>query len=206
MQDAGQEKLPVYVFQSSELYFDFCVRQGWSRADAESTGGHGSGVYFATYYQSPKASVVAHELTHSIFHRAKGAGGGSWFQEGVAVFVEDRCVKRSSAAVFAPRLRSRQYLKLREFFTLRSLVLEDDVKGGARTADSLYQQAGAFFEFMVRGPLGESRPDAVTELAQLDLRGEEAIPEIERILGASAEELEQAWLAWGEDPPKPDSK
>lgn len=196
-------KLPVYIFQSSNLYQDFCVRSGWSREFAEQTAGHADKSYFATYYQAPDAATVTHELTHAIFNRAVGDGGGSWFQEGVAVYVEELWQERSAAETFAPRLRSGQFISLPEFVGVDTLAGEDDVKGGARTAGSLYAQAGAFFEYLFRGPPAESRPGAIRALAVLDEDDDGYVEEVVRILGAPLAEIEKGWRAWGEDPPEP---
>jgi hypothetical protein len=104
--------------------------------------------------------------------------------------------------MFAPRLRSGQYMNLAEFVSTPRLISREDIRGGAGTSDSLYLQAGAFFEFLLRGPLAESRPEAIRELALLDeYEAHEKIAAVERILGASLDEIEKAWLDWGRDPP-----
>jgi hypothetical protein len=196
-------KLPVYIFQNSNLYADFCVRQGWDRASAEGTAGHACQTYFATYYQAPESATVTHELTHSIFQRALGDGGGSWFQEGVAVYVEELWQKRSVAEMVAPRLRSGEFIPLAQLMATDRLASEHDARGGAGTAWALYNQAGAFFEFLLRGPFAKMRPGAIRALAVLDEDRGDVVEEVEKILGASIGEIEELWLEWGKDPPKP---
>jgi hypothetical protein len=198
-----EERLPVFIFQNPTLYADFTVKStGWTRAEAENTSGHGSGEYFATYYQAPEAPTVVHELTHSIFHRTVGAWGGSWLQEGVAVFVENAWQGRSAAAEFSPALRGGKHLGLREFLALRTLVAEDDPKGGARTAGRLYLQAGAFHEFLRRGPLAKEAERAIPELARAPASAAEMPARVERAFGKTLEEIEKEWIAWGSKPPK----
>jgi len=197
-----RDRLPVYIFQSSKLYHDFCVRKGWTRDYAEQTAGHAARGYFATYYQAPKSAVVTHELTHSIFHRSVGDMGGSWLQEGVAVYVEERWQKKDPAQTFAPLLRSGKYVPLSEFITMESLAAEEDITGGARTAGALYQQAGAFFAFLLRGPFSQRSSRIVGGLALLDPREEGYEAEIERVFGVKIEDVERAWLDWGKKPPK----
>lgn len=208
-------RLPVYIFQNPNLYFDFCVRYaGDDREAAERTSGHGSGQYFATFYQSPTAPTVTHELTHSIFHRTVGRWGGSWFQEGVAVYVEELAQGRSAARLFAPKLRGRRHLALREFFGIPRLVDSEDPTGGPRDASSLYAQAGALFEFLLRGLL-ERRPketetgkrilelpEKLRALARVRADPEKRANEVARILGLSIEDLEARWIEWGSDPPE----
>jgi hypothetical protein len=208
-------RLPVYVFQNPTLYYDFCVRTlGWSKEAAERSAGHGSGRYFATYYQSPKAPTVTHELTHSIFHRTVGSGGGSWFQEGVAVYVEHLAQGTSIAEQYAPRLRSRKHVPLAKLLAIERLLDEDDVRGGAMTANALYDQSGALFEFLYRGPLwppptpdgpapkARPLPEPLVKLARLPYQLSTKVDVIEKTLGRSAADLEKAWIEWGSKPPK----
>jgi hypothetical protein len=199
-------RIPAYVFQNRRLYHDFCVRHGFSRDHAASTAGHASAEYFSTYYQSPRAPVLVHEMTHSIFQRARGGGGGSWFQEGVAVFVENRWQKRSPALSFASRLRSGHFMPLRDFIACEKLIAMNDQRGGARTGAAAYAQAGAFFEFLVRGPPAEEVPDAIGKLAEVRAAGANRVAAVEKILGRSVEEIERAWVKWGSRPPKPKRK
>jgi len=197
------ETLPIYIFQNPTLYVDFCVRFAhWTKEEAELTAGHGSGRYFTTYYQSPDAPVVAHELTHSLFHRTRGAMGGSWFQEGVAVYVEHEWQHQSAAEIFSANLRSGQFVPLAEFMSLPRLVDSKDQKGGARTADRLYLQAGAFFEFLVRGPLADVARGAIPVLARTPKTDEEMPAFVAKLFGRPLEEIEKDWIAWGSSPPK----
>ena len=195
-------KLPVYIFQNSNLYFDFCVRKGWARAAAQATAGHAVGSYFATYYQAPGSATVTHELTHSIVHRTLGEGGGSWFQEGIAVYVECRWQRRSAAADFAPRIRSGAFVPLVEFMRIDGLIGGEDLKGGPMAATWLYAQAGAFFEFLLRGPYAETATDRVKAISVLDTAAGDVVKEVERILGRSIDQIEKDWVAWGSAPPK----
>lgn len=196
------DRLDVFIFQNPEIYFDFCVRRGWTREAAERTAGHAWSGFFATYYQSPSAATVVHELTHSLFHRAMGTGGGSWFQEGAAVCVEERWQKRDAAKLFATQLRGDRYVPLAEFLETDRLIRAHDVRGGANTSHALYLQAGALFEFLMRGPFAQAHPDALNQLAQLEWDEDSIVEDVERIYGTSLAEIETVWLEWGADPPK----
>ncbi len=202
--DEMKEPLDVFIFQNSNYYFDFCVRKGWTQAQAEATAGHAWSRYFATYYQAPSSPTVTHELTHSIVHRVWGSGGGSWFQEGTAVCVEERWQKRDAATRFAPRLRAGDYVPLAEFMCERKLIHGHDVRGGAHSAHALYDQAGAFFEFLLRGPYAEMRPEAIRQLARVDWDADTIVQEVEAIYGTTLLELETAWKEWGSEPPELD--
>jgi hypothetical protein len=194
-------KLPVYIFQSSNLYFEFCVRHGWTKAAAEQSAGHGSGDYFAAYYQSPESPTVVHELTHSIFHRTFGAGGGSWFQEGVAVYVENLFQKKSIAFEFSGRIRSGSFLPLKKFVAVPTLIDEKDPKGGAGNAGALYDEAGAFFEFMKRGPYKDGFEERLKKFAAGSNDPAKGQQLIESVLGEPVDEIESKWKAWGAKPP-----
>ncbi len=199
-------RLPVYIFQSKDLYTDFCVRYaGWTPQAGKASAGHACSRYFATYYQAPKSPVVTHELTHAIFHRTVGTGGGSWFQEGVAVYVEELSQGKSAAKLFAPKVRGESYAPLAEFIEIPRLIGSSDSRGGAFTSGSLYAQAGALFEFLLRGPLFQEEgtqglPAVVLALARVSRSG--GSERIEKILGCTIAELDTAWQAWGSRPPK----
>ena len=198
-----EEKLPVYIFQNSPLYVEFAMRfTSYTREQAEKTRGHGSGRYFATYYMAPESSVVVHELTHSIFHRTMGPHGGSWLQEGVATIVEYAWVKQDAAEMFAAELRGGRFVRLKDFMTMPVLLMQEDVKGGAGTAGKLYLQAGAFYEFLVRGPYSGMSEDAIKKLASTPCPDDRVPALVESVLGRTLDAIEKDWVAWGSHPPK----
>jgi len=201
----GVGRIPAYVFGSDARYHDFCVRRGWPRAFAKATAGHASRDYFATFCQSPRSPVLVHEMTHSVLQRALGEGGGSWFQEGAAVYVEERWRGRSPAARFAADLRAGRFVPLRRFLARERLIDGPDAAGGAATAAgrAMYLQAGAFFEFLRRGPPAERRPDALFHLAQIREEGAGRRAAVVEVLGRSVAELEKSWFLWGSRPPDP---
>jgi hypothetical protein len=197
------EKLPVYLFQNKTLYEEFCVRViGWTQKKAQDTGGVGSGRWFATYYQAPEAPVIAHELTHSIFHRMVGWSGGSWFQEGVAGYVEYLWQKRRPAVEFAPRLRGGQFFPLKKFLAVPVLIDQEVVTGGAGNSDSLYFQAAAFYEFLFRGPHREAWAKAQPILAKIEVDDAMRPDLVAKLLGMPIEALEKSWIEWGSKPPE----
>ena len=214
--DEMQDPLPVYIFQNPMGYWDFCERHlGWSRASAENSAGHGSGRYFATYFQGNKAPTVTHELTHSMFHRVVGWGGGSWFQEGAAVYCEDLHNKRSAAKTFSTKVRGERFMPLRKFITTARLIDSEDARGGAETSDALYAQAGALFEFLLRSEALRTEAERkqakdgepflcekLKRIAKLKEDGEKLATAVQNVIGMSIEDLQEAWLAWGSKPPK----
>ncbi|MHC4893525.1 MAG: hypothetical protein ACYTFV_09200, partial [Planctomycetota bacterium] len=97
----GQRLMPVFLFRTRDQYLDFLQEKiGWTREQAARSGGVASGDWYATTYDDPKDSVHIHELTHQIFkNRLLVSGGGSWLQEGVAVYVETLEYKEEQAKV-----------------------------------------------------------------------------------------------------------
>lgn len=197
------ERLPVYIHQNSALYSDFLVRfAGSPRAVAAESVSRGCPRYFATFFQSPDSPAILHGLCASLFQRASGVFGGSWFQEGVASYVEHAWQHESAAELFAPNLRSGQFVHLAEFLRIPKLIAERDAKGGAGASKNLYLQAGAFHEFLARGPLADKAPTLIASLARSRSTPEEAVARVAAVLGGSIDALEKSWVAWGSDPPK----
>ncbi|HYC78642.1 MAG TPA: hypothetical protein VEI02_13535 [Planctomycetota bacterium] len=199
--DAIDPKLPVYIFSNATNYYDYCRRLGWSKEAAERTAGHGSGESFATFFQAPEAPTVVHELTHSLFHRTYGWGGGSWLQEGAAVYIENLYQRKSIGGVFSERVRSGRFMPLKEFVKVEELISRRDVRDAARTSGALYDQAGAFFEFMKRGPYGDGFEKKLKRFGEAPRRDVDAVQLLERVLGAKVDEIEAKWKEWSRKPP-----
>jgi len=142
--------LTCYIFDSREEYYRFCgAVAGWSEAQARGTAGHATSVYYACYYESPRAAVVFHEATHQIVGAClKVTGVGSWFQEGLAVYFEKKIAGENPAATIKGEIKRGDYYPLAEFFAIESLL--SDPKGhGHRN----YEQAGALLDFMINTKL-----------------------------------------------------
>ncbi|MGK0217431.1 MAG: hypothetical protein ACI9HE_000908 [Planctomycetota bacterium] len=144
----GQRLLPIFYFTTSDSYFEWCVKNlSWSMANARKSGGVATGDVYATYHQSTTASVHIHEGTHQVFgNRLHLRGGGSWFQEGVASYI-DR--KGSALSQIKGLAKDEKLIPLREFFVIPSMLYsaKNDVKGGSGAGDS-YNQAASVVEFV----------------------------------------------------------
>jgi len=141
--------LECFVFADPEEYYDFCVKvTGWSPEAARATAGHASGAYYATYYQSPSSDVVMHEATHQIVHACLHITGvGSWFQEGMAVYVENKIGNVSPSSSMRSRMKNKQVYPLEQFVAIPTLLSDGD-KGHEN-----YEQAGALIDFLVNTKL-----------------------------------------------------
>ncbi len=189
----GQRLMPVFLFRTPDEYYAFYVKvAGVTLEAAKRSKGHAWKDYYATWYEAPGDPVHIHEATHQIFkNRLRLSGGGSWFQEGVAEYVESSKNERNEVANLVKRGR---HTALREFFALKSLLYssEEERKTGGSEAGDHYKQAALLIEFLREGPLGE---ELFTDfLLSVGKAPRNDLPKIEelvrRVYGLSLEELD----------------
>jgi hypothetical protein len=141
--------------------------------------------------------VHIHEATHQIFaNRLVLGGGGSWFQEGVAEYVETRANERNDAARLVKKQR---HTPLAEFVVIESLLMsaEEDIKGGNEAGDH-YKQAALLIEFLRESDFGRKRfqdfVHAVGRTPSNDLPAIEAA--VRQSYGCTLAELEAQWVEY----------
>ena len=209
------ELLTCYIFNVAEEYYRFCeVKSGWSRAQAENSGGHahwsprrdgGYESYYATHYMSPTADVVTHEASHQIVSTCLGIPGvGSWFQEGVATYLEKKKANDKPSAAMRTDLRNGDYQPLEAFFSLSSLA-GDPRAAATRNVDPAllirrnYTHSGAFIDFLVNTKVKSVAgrfPEflaAAKERSYYDIGGTLAVQMFRDVYDLSPSELEQLW-------------
>ena len=186
--------LNAYIFKMDTEYFEFCVKiAGWSLASAKATAGHASAKYYATYYQSPKSNVVMHEATHQIVNACiKVDGVGSWFQEGLAVYIEKKILGSKVSGNMRADLRNGNFYSMRDFVAIETLL--SDPKGhGSRN----YAHAGAIIEFMMesKDERMKGKFPAFLDAARKQYgRGAKYSEDlIRKVYGMSLEEFQQAF-------------
>ncbi|MHC4780832.1 MAG: hypothetical protein ACYTFG_19855, partial [Planctomycetota bacterium] len=195
--EALKSNLPVYVFQRRSDYVDFCVSfAGYDRGHAEGTAGHGSSRYLALVYTKPDDPVVIHELTHAMVQRTLGPHGGSWLQEGFAVYVEMAYRKKDAAKAFSSALRSRNFSPLVVFLSTEKLSKAES-KMQDNAAQQLYDQAGAFLVFLKEGPLSDKYEKLVETLTRHYAEPGDHPKIVAKLLGKSLGDVESQWYAWG---------
>jgi hypothetical protein len=206
----GQRLLPVFVFRTRDQYIDFVAKQtGWSTAQAAQTAGVASGDWYATTYNDPNDSTHIHELTHQIFgNRLLLRGGGSWFQEGVAVYIEmleykqelnkvKNVGKRVAKDGVEEAAAAGDFARFRSFFTMQSLLMSNSgqTQKGGSAAGQAYDQAGALIWFVMNDKrTRDSAQDwvrAIGSLARGDLPGIERT--IRRFFGVNIEGFEEMY-------------
>ena len=86
----GRRLMPVFLWRTRDDYLDFTVKTtNWERQKAAATAGFAYKDYYTTTYDSPESPTHIHELTHQLMkNRLRMVGGGSWFHEGAAVYLE----------------------------------------------------------------------------------------------------------------------
>ena len=153
----GMRLMPVFLFLTRDQYNEFYAKiADTSIAAAQRTGGHAWRDYYATWYEAPGDPVHIHECTHQIFkNRLRINGGGSWFQEGVAEYIETSENDRNEVA---SQVAKGRHTPLRDFVQLRSLLhsSKDDIRGGS-AAGNHYKQAALLIEFLRESKFGKKK-------------------------------------------------
>ena len=156
----GRRLMPVFLFRTPEEYYGYYVKvTGASLDSARRSKGFATRDFYATWYEAPKDPVHIHEQVHQIFsNRLLLGGGGSWFQEGVAEYVE---TSENDRNVAARQVKAGKHMPLAEFFEIRSLLWSTDkdrTQGGSAAGD-LYKQAALFIEFLRESKWGKDKFD-----------------------------------------------
>lgn len=154
----GCRLMPVFLFRTADEYYAFYVKRfGVKLEEAKRSAGHASGDYYASWYESPTDPTHIHEQTHQIFaNRLFLTGGGSWYQEGLAEYVE---TSKNDRNVVATQVAKGKHLPLPDFFQRPSLLhssAESRKEGGSEASD-LYKQAALLVEFLRESKWGKDK-------------------------------------------------
>jgi|GEM_PF-2413175 len=179
----GAPLLPVFLLQDHGQYTEWSMRSaGWTREQAARSAGHAFMDYFATYYTGGADATMYHEAGHQLVgNRLMLHGGGSWFQEGMAVYFEDRWKKSKRLDnVASGMIKSDRYTPFRELFEVKSLLHSagDDQRGSI--ASQRYTQSGTIIQFLAEGKLKKQVGKMLAELRsyrESNVRGATAVEE-----------------------------
>lgn len=147
--------LPLFLLKDHEQYAHWSARRtGWTYEEARRSAGHASADYFATYFTGEANSVMWHETAHQLVANLLGIrGGGSWFQEGMAVYFEAKHLPGSQVANLASgMIRSGRVTPFRELFEVQSLLHTAGDSTRESVAGSRYTQSGQIIWFLAEGP------------------------------------------------------
>ncbi|MCB9897921.1 MAG: hypothetical protein H6825_07955 [Planctomycetes bacterium] len=195
-----RRRLPVYLFNTRDGYVEFLQRVlGMSKEQAEKTGGLAYTDYYVTSYSSPHDPTHFHECAHQIMSNVLGlTGGGSWYQEGVAEYYEDKVKKFNRASETRMAIRTGQAAPLRELLGSASMLFEagEDKRGGGG-ASGRYGQAASIILFLKEGPKKKSFDEFLQQMGRVPRGDVDAIEAVFRsIYGWSIEDLEAEWKDW----------
>jgi hypothetical protein len=202
---AGAPLLPVFLLKDHGEYTEWSMRStGWSREEAARSAGHAYRDYFATYFTGGADATMYHEAGHQLVgNRLMLNGGGSWFQEGMAVYFEDRWKKSTRlSSVASGMIKSDRYTKFRVLFDVQSLLhsVGDSTRGSI--AGQRYTQSGTIINFLVEGELKKNFSKMLDELRNYrgnPSKGDTAVDEhmwdtiFRKAYGLNIDEVEALW-------------
>lgn len=114
--------LVVFLHRNRGAFVLDALDRGIARPWAEKVDGFAWGPHYSTWFDSPKAPVHFHEGTHQFVQGSLGLdGGGAWFQEGLADWIEMRQRKVPIRRLARNLLRSKKTPSLRELIETTSL-------------------------------------------------------------------------------------
>ncbi len=196
---AGRKLMPVFLFRSADEYYAYYSKIAQiSEAQAKRSKGHAWKDYYATYYESPNDPVHIHEATHQIFaNRLRLSGGGSWFQEGLAEYIERLYRGYNEMKAYARHAaRKESYLPFAEFFKVPSLIAAGRTKTGESGAQNQYMQAASLIAFLAESKFGKKKfqdfVHAVGAVPRGDVKAIEAA--LRQVYGVGIDGLEQRWV------------
>jgi hypothetical protein len=194
----GCRLLPVFLFRTADEYYAFYVKRGETLEKAKRSAGHASGDYYATWYNSPTDPTHIHEQTHQLFrNRLFLNGGGSWYQEGMAEYVE---TSKNARNVVASQVAKGRHLALVELVKKQSLLFSssESRKEGGSEASDLYTQAALLVEFLRESKWGKDKFPRFLEVVGRVPRGN--LPKIQaafqEVYGMDVEAVDKAFQAY----------
>jgi hypothetical protein len=197
-ESSEQRLLPVFLFRTPDEYYAYYAKIGdISLEAARRSKGHAWRDYYATWYEAPNDPVHIHEATHQIFaNRLHLKGGGSWFQEGVAEYMES---SRNERNAIATQVKKGRHKALVEFVALESLLHSskaDDPQGDA--AGDHYKQAALLVEFLrEQKSLKDKFPDYLRIVGRVPRSDVAAIQRaVKAIYGVDLAGLETQWIEY----------
>jgi len=195
---AEQRLMPVFLFQTPDEYYDYYAKIADIQVEsARRSKGHAWRDYYATWYEAPNDPVHIHEGTHQIFaNRLHLNGGGSWFQEGVAEYME---TSKNDRNAIATQVKKSRYKPLVEFVALESLLHSskaDDPQGDA--AGDHYKQAALLIEFLRESKTQKAKfPDFLRIVGRVPRSNVPAIQKaVKGIYGVDLAGLEVQWVEY----------
>jgi hypothetical protein len=183
----GRRLMPVLLFKSREDYGRFCEAMKIDAAVAAK--GRATKDWYATWFESLNDPVHLREATRQIVRNRFGlAGGGAWFDEGLAEFV---ATKRDERNFIAATVAKGKAVPLHALIEMPTLAAGVDARRHAL-------EAALLIEFVHESPATKEK--FADFLAKVGTAPRRSVPGIERALRASLgmtiEELERAFTEY----------
>lgn len=191
--------MPVFLFLTNSQYYEFCQKSlRMSLEQAQATAGVASRDFYACYYSSPKDSIHYHEGAHQLVEsRLRIPGGGSWFQEGLAVYFEMAVFpQQRQLEIVRSMVKSNRHTPLRELMELRSLIFSSDHSRSSSVGGERYDQSGSVIHFMKLGPRKDKFDLLLDTVRPLGFRRGNWSQIIQQVYGISIEEFEKEWIQY----------
>jgi hypothetical protein len=183
----GRRLLPILLFKSKEDYVRFCDAQ--KNGAGATTKGFAAKDFYATWSESPGDSVHLNEATRLVFRNLFGlAGGGAWFQDGIAGSMSTKREDRNGVAKSVAKGKA---LHLKELMQAGPSAAGGDPRDRAVEAALLIEflreseaTKAKFLEFVAK--VGAAPRHSITETDKA----------LRASLGTSVDELDVALTDW----------
>jgi hypothetical protein len=201
--------LPVFLLKDHEQYARWSMGPtGWDYTSARVSAGHAYMDYYATYFTGSAISspTVWHEAAHQLVgNRLNIHGGGSWFQEGLAVYFEDKYKHSENVESLAPgMIGSDRYTHFRELFEVESLLHSSGDNKKGSIASQRYLQSGTIAFFLAEGTWKDKFGDLLAAVRDWrgmgsgETRTSDSMWDVifRRVYGVDIDGVEEAWKKW----------
>ncbi len=190
--------MPIYLFNTREGYIDFLMRYlDMEQGQAERTGGIQYQDFYSTSYSSPRDPTHFHECAHQIMSTIfRLNGGGSWYQEGIAEYYEDKINKFNREAETRMAIRTDQSVSWKDLLTAESMLFSagENKKGGGGARGN-YGLAASVILFLKEGAHKKLFDDFLQKMGKVPRSDLDAIEAVfQEVYGKTSSELEQEWL------------
>ncbi len=191
--------LIIYLHRNRGSFVLDALDRGISRPWAEKVDGFAWGPHYSTWFDSPKAPVHFHEGTHQFVEGALGLdGGGAWFQEGLADWIEMGFRKAPIRRRARNLLRTKLTPPLEELMKITSLQELQESEDTPISTEEAYLLSTSLIAF-IHETFGQKVFLTFVREVGILPGGEPSLIDqaCNRTLGITLKELEIKWRKWG---------
>ncbi len=191
--------LVVFLHRNRGSFVLDALDRGIARPWAEKVDGFAWGPHYSTWFDSPKAPVHFHEGTHQFVQGALGLdGGGAWFQEGLADWIEMGVRKVPIRRRARNLLRTKKTPSLEDLMKITSLQELKENEETPISTEEGYLLSASLIAYIHQTFGKKIFLSFVREVGILPGRKPRLIDQAcNRTLGITLRELETKWRKWG---------